>query len=292
MERMRRTHGLLVDVELHVTHPLPQLACECAPPPSWCGCGGVVLPHSYDEGRLPVNVTVHSPKVGWELAGRYRRRFAQSVLNGEHDWYMYAEDDLMLTEDHLQGLCAANRQLRDSEQVLPWLMRYQCTNGTELAADRAHARASLESCYLFEHHKQKRLRIEGTDYFSPESIYTGCWFASARQLRARLVGGRCASNSHADWLALRPISSGCDDNGQHCKVKNDAREYYAGIWLQNCAVRHLVVPYGSFRSFLIHHATDKKLYLRARPKHTPGAYLDAMDRMPPQRSGYRADLMF
>ena len=68
-------HGVKVTVQLDLTHPLDQ----------W-----VKLPSG-----LPVLV----------IAGMFRRPFAQALAAGRYDWYLYTENDVLVTPHNLLTLC-------------------------------------------------------------------------------------------------------------------------------------------------------------------------------------------
>ena len=266
-------------------------SCECVAERAFCRCGGTAeLPAS-----LSVNVTMHPFTIGKEIGGFYRDRFARASAATEFDWYVVMEDDMLVTSDNLDAICTATRTLDGVRLLsralqppladgLPTLLRYQQT------ADETAAPA-----FLFEYHGLQRVRVRGADFATAPTMYTPVAVLSALRLRT-LLSRQCAPTvSVEDWLRLAPVSRGCnkpaltplqpgtrclphiDDDGVVHKppvgmlVKSDPLEFYLSSWLQDqghCGQRPMV-PLGDWDRFLVHHAANKPLYLRARENLMP-----------------------
>ena len=63
--------------------------------------------------------------VGFELAGLYRRPFAESLAAHRHDAYLFVENDVMIGADSLQAVCEETAWLGGSGSLVPGVMRYE-----------------------------------------------------------------------------------------------------------------------------------------------------------------------
>lgn len=193
---------------------------------------------SKDLGR-EIDVVVGLPTSDpWSLPFGHKQIFADRV--NEYDLFIYTEDDVLLTQKNLDGLCAISNVLQDDE--VAGFIRFEVDkNGNKYYPE-----------------------IHGTHHWLPGSIRSRGSYVCA-----------CFTNEHAACYVLnrgqllRAIASGGFLVAPH-QSKYDLLVTAATDPYTQCGFKKLI-PISHFDDFLVHHLPNKYIDQLS----TPATYVDA-----------------
>ena len=210
--------------------------------------------HTLPGANATVRIWPHS--VGFELTGKHRVLFAAAMGSHSHDWFLYTEDDLMLTPSLLLLLLRENAAVAERALiVLP--RRYELNNGKRLLTDSTYSAFSrrLNATLLSGPVAKGVVEIQNRTYLLAMSGYAGMYLLSRRKMLAATAEYR-SQTSH-NWSAPHSL-------GPHKTL----RERNAGLWLTRRPGAGLQVAYPVDRleDLLVHHASDRYARINSPPR--------------------------
>ena len=183
---------------------------------------------------LNVTEALHDRSLRKDLPGQYRPRFARSLERNEYDYYAYFNDDVNVTADALEALCAWQGPLSRTNLMvgmIRWETREDGPSSRRLLNDQA---------LCCPPHLGGVVTIGGRRLMVPTNPHHGGWFLPAARLRCVLRQLAGSQEVGKDWLAPSRIGS---------------LEYYDGLWLMPWLIR--VVPLDDYENLLVHHLSDR-----------------------------------
>ncbi len=185
----------------------------------------VVLSDIPKDFGADVKVQVGLPsKDPWTLPFAHKDVFAQNI--DAYDLFLYNEDDIRITEAHINAFLEANRVLHDDE--IAGFMRYEVDSaGTRYFCD-VHGRFRWDSRITC----QRGAQVFG--FFTNE--HAGCFLLTQDQLRRSIVSGGFLVPPHKGRYGL-PESAATDPYTQ-------------------CGFRKMI-SLTNFEDFIVHHMSNK-----------------------------------
>ena len=213
-------------------------------------------------GGLNVTHVLHDGSVRKDLAGMHRPRYVRALAGGGYDYYAYFPNDLNVTAEALDALCAWQTPLAGTN-LMVGLLRWEARKD-----DHMPRKLLNDHALCCPPHLGGVVNVEGHRFMVPSNPHYAAWFLPASRLRCVLERHASYSNeTGADWSV--PPSG-----------RTQSLEYYEGLWLMPWLIR--VVPLDGYEGLLAHHLSDK--YARTTAIRMVGA--DALRKAAEGFSGF------
>ena len=183
---------------------------------------------------LNVTMVLHSRSLGRDLPGQHRPRYAAALAAGTHDYFGYMNDDVNVTADALDALCAWQAPLARTNLMvgmLRWETRDDGPSPRRLLNDQA---------LCCPPHLGGMVTLGGRRLMVPTNPHHGAWFLPASRLRCVLERLAHSIQVGRNWSEPPRLGN---------------LEYYDGLWLMPWLIR--VVPLDDFDALLVHHLSDR-----------------------------------
>lgn len=144
-------------------------------------------------GGLLRDQQLYPESIGVDLPFEHRETVARG--RGDHDLYVYTENDVLVTQDNLEALLEAHRRLPDDH--LAGFLRYEEDEaGRRILPDLGATSPTLGPFGL---------TYDGGRWFRPLNVHQGCWVLRDRQLDRAIESGGFRVEPHRTRHQINPL---------------------------------------------------------------------------------------
>jgi hypothetical protein len=201
----------------------------------------------YTTVPVNANYVLFDTRIGTALPFACRTDMANAI--NDYDLFIYAENDMLITEDNIDALLEYTQQL--SEDQLCGYIRYEWRDGNKILLDP-------------NPHREPSLIHERYDNgFSIKNEHQGCWVLTKSQLKKAIESGGFMVNPHdgginpKNGLYMGMLEQGASDPYTDCKM---VRMFpYDLKLLERLLICHLPTKYSTMDIWVSHGITIDKL---------------------------------
>ena len=169
-----------------------------------------------------VNTQLSDPNLKHALTFEHRRMVVDLI--DEYDYFLYNEDDILITRETLEYAIEVNEKIsKDDPQNNVQFLRYEVENEVEEFVDLAPYNSVHRGGNGVSDIIQKLHMIDGDYYFIPYNLHSGNWLLSKYQVKVLMHNNVFHTNAEARYCGV--LESAASDIKMNLRMLSPTVDY-------------------------------------------------------------------